>query len=214
MNLVPESVKEKFSKLFPNEDERQRVEEALEIAGTEAKEAGLEFKDAEAETEVEVETVESEDVPSEPLAEAEVETQAEVKDAETLDRKEVEDAIALLSKAIGDVATMIESLAKNSDTVSDALKTMDARIASLEKTDEEKIADIVKETPRLSLSELVLGQIGTVVGKDATRVDGRTTLGGDGPQETEVAKSIVQSGNPLFDASITDIVERGLDSIR
>ena len=208
MKLVPESVKEKFSHLFPDEETRQRVEETLDTTGTEAKEKDLEFKEKDGEvtaTEVEPKAkVETEEVETEEQESKEV---AE----DSLDRKEIEDAITLISKMVAEVATSLDT---NTKAISQAIETMDARLAKLEQSDEAKIAAVVKETPRLSFSELVLGQVKSVIGKEATRVDGRTTLGSDSPKETEVKESIVFSGSPLFDEVITDIATRGMDSIR
>lgn len=205
MNLIPEKVKERLGKLFPAEDV-EKIAGALDTMGDEAKELSLEFKEVEegaVEEPVEAPVEKSIEEPvEEPVDEKS--TDAPVDD-ETLSRKEVEDAVKMLVTALESMSLSIKELEATNATLQSELSTLSTRLDSMEKSDEEKIAAQAAFTPRLSLSEIVQN---SVIGKEAVHVDGRKARH-EGPQETVVSKSIVNSGHPVMDEILTDIVTRG-----
>jgi hypothetical protein len=74
------------------------------------------------------------------------------------------------------------------------IDSIETSVKSLERTDDEKFEEKVELTPKASLKD----HVESVIGKDETKVDGRTELAKDGPEE---AKSAVESrtGIPLLD---------------
>ena len=63
----------------------------------------------------------------------------------------------------------------------DAMVTLAKAVKELTKSDEQKIAEKAAATPKASIADM----IGSVIGLSETRIDGRTKLAKDGPEETE-----------------------------
>jgi hypothetical protein len=75
---------------------------------------------------------------------------------------------------------------KSIQVLSEQVDTLTKEIAELRKADEQKMAQKAATTPLASMTEALAR---TVVGRDETRVDGRTSLGQMAPKETEVPAS-------------------------
>lgn len=99
-------------------------------------------------------------------------------------REEVADALTLI------VAPMLDSINALTTTVASMTKEMSA----LKRTDAEKIAATKEVTPTRSLAEIISLNL---IGKEATRVDGRTTIGKDGPVETAPAATTARQVTPV-----------------
>jgi len=192
---VQKSFKERLTTFFKGDEAKaDEIAELLDLTGTEAKEAGLECKEAEPKAEEKVE--------EEVKAESDIETPTEEPAPDTPEpasRKEVEDVVVRLTELMGDTNTTIKSLA-------DSMQTLITRVSALEESDEKKITELAASTPRASLTEIVNSSI---IGKDQTNIDGRSALARDKPKETKVNDDIVRTGHPMLSAAITDIVERG-----
>ena len=82
-----------------------------------------------------------------------------------------------------EVATALTDLAGSVKALSDIVTVIKTDVDTLKQSDESKIAEKTQDTPRASLADLVRM---SVIGEDSpARIDGRTTLAKDGPQETE-----------------------------
>lgn len=77
---------------------------------------------------------------------------------------------------------VLSPLVQTLDTLTSHVETLTKEITALKQEDAEKIAATKEVTPRASLLDMIRGN---VIGKDAARVDGRTTLAKEGPVETE-----------------------------
>jgi hypothetical protein len=138
-------------------DDMKRLEETIDAKAKEAE--GLEYKDG-AESETEVEQA------AEPEPEPQPEAVEEPPDYVT--RDEVAEALTEITGRIGALAEQMGEFGK-------ALK-------ELKESEDERIAKAAMETPAASLLDIVRG---SVIGSDATLVDGRTKLAKAGPKETE-----------------------------
>jgi hypothetical protein len=156
----------------------------LEDAGVARKEVESEEKEVVAEVsdeseEVLVETIEVEaEIPAEKVEEEG--EKEEVDEPEFVTLEEVKEGFGALASAIKELMGKIDSI--------------ETSVKSLERTDDEKFEEKVELTPKASLKD----HVESVIGKDETKVDGRTELAKDGPEE---AKSAVESrtGIPLLD---------------
>ena len=130
---------------------------ALEVdMGAKAKEAeGLEFKEAE----VVEEPTETPVVVEEPGDEEAVPAYAT--------REEVAEAI-------------VETV----QPITEALSAIAEGMKELKKSDETKIAETVQDIPEASIGAIIARQW-SVIGAEKTKVDGRTTEGKDGPEQTD-----------------------------
>jgi hypothetical protein len=155
--------------------ERQNSKEAIEATN-----AGVEHK--EADTEVAEEVAE----------EAADETSAE---------EDVANATLQVDVSVNDeVARALEETMKGVITLSERLKDVEAAVKELSKSDAEKISQKQAATPLASMSELMNL---SVLGKDETRVDGRTKFGKDAPLERE-PEIEQRTGIPFIDKFITN----------
>ena len=119
------------------------------------------------------------------LPEAEVKTEVKSEPVEEKD-----------SPLRDEVATALTDLAGSVKALSDIVIAIKTDVDTLKKSDETKIAEKAQDTPRASLADLVRM---SVIGSDSSaRIDGRTTLAKDGPQETEPALPTI-SGIPFID---------------
>ena len=231
MNLVPPIVKQRLDAMF-GKDDVEKIANAFDEMGDEAKEANLEFKDVAEGTAEGVETEEKAETVVEAEAEVEAKEQTEEQEVESesadsksadsksadsksaesedepLNRKEVEDAMKAISTALSTLTDAIKTLDASHATVADELKAVSERLDALEKEDEEKVARLAAETPRASRASLAdLIQM-SVIGKEVAHVDGRKARH-EGPEETKVSK--VSTGHPMMDTAITDIVGGSVD---
>jgi hypothetical protein len=158
----------------------------LEDAGVARKEVESDEKEVVTEAEVSdeseevlVETIEVEaEIPAEKVEEEG--EKEEVDEPEFVTLEEVKEGFGALASAIKELMGKIDSI--------------ETSVKSLERTDDEKFEEKVELTPKASLKD----HVESVIGKDETKVDGRTELAKDGPEE---AKSAVESrtGIPLLD---------------
>jgi hypothetical protein len=139
---------------------------------------------------------ESEEAKSEAESETPVEDEKEATEEKPAEEKPAEENPEFVTKtefteAIDDVKEALKLLALS---VSESTKAL----TELAKSDEEKVADIVEGTPTASMADMVK----SVIGQDATRVDGRTKEARTGPEETPDDADMVKTGNPVVDAAI------------
>ncbi len=169
MDLTPKGLGEKLSEVF-GAKKVEELAELLDEGATEAKEAGLEFKESE---EVTDEKDETED---ETEAKSEDESFVNVATVESLDemKMEVVKAIELSAKM---AAATVEVVIKE---LQDQNATLEQRIADLERSDEKKITELADETPRASIADILASR---AVGRKEARVDGRESLAKDKPKE-------------------------------
>lgn len=105
-----------------------------------------------------------------------------------------EEVAAAVTELVGPVLAEIKS-------ISDQLTAATKELSELKKSDAEKVAALKEATPtrsQLSLSELIAQNL---IGKETTRVDGRTALGKDSPAETKQAAPAF-TGVPFVDQLI------------
>lgn len=76
----------------------------------------------------------------------------------------------------------------------EAMVTLAKAVEELTLSDEEKIAKKAAETPKASMADMIK----SVIGLEETRIDGRTRLAKDGPEETEPISEST-TGIPLVD---------------
>ena len=169
MDLVPKGLREKLSEVFG--DKVEEIAELLEEGATEAKEAGLEFKESEEKVEEEVvEEAAEED-------EKEIDDLIQIVTIDNLDdmKMEVVKAIELSAEM---TANSVEIVIK---TLQDQNAALEQRIADLECSDEKKITKLADETPKMSIADIYASR---AVGRKEARVDGRESLAKDKPKET------------------------------
>ena len=158
------------------EERLDSIMEHIEGLAKEAKDQGLEYK-------------ETEDPEGDPAAEEE--PQEDPPDYVT--RDEVAEAVG---QALSGFQEQIDSLAQASEATAEVLKSISESVSGLERSDEEKIKDLNEDTPAASLTEM----IASAIGREETRIDGRTRLAKDAPKEELGAKT----GIPIVDALIGD----------
>jgi len=175
MDLVPKGLREKLSEVFG--DKVEEIAELLEEGATEAKEAGLEFKETEEEVKEVVEEAAEEEVKDEVEDEKEVDELIHVATVDDLDdmKMEVVKAIELSAEM---TANSVETVIK---TLQDQNAALEQRIADLERSDEKKIKELADETPKMSIADIYASR---AVGRKEARVDGRESLAKDKPKET------------------------------
>lgn len=86
----------------------------------------------------------------------------------------------------------------------EAMVTLAEAVKELIKSDEQKIAEKAAATPKASIADM----IGSVIGLKETRIDGRTKLAKEGPEETEPTTESI-TGIPLIDAIKKANIESG-----
>jgi len=161
------------------EDEVVEAEAAEEVVEAEVAEkapeeldeevAGKEAEEVEEVSEPVMEEVEEAEVAEETPEPA---PEPEVKQADSITREEIADVLAAVIKSNEEAVASLES----------RVKELEVEISTLKKSDEEKIVEMKEETPSDSLASLLSAR---VIGSDAARIDGRTSLAKDGPEEKE-----------------------------
>lgn len=160
MDLSPKGLREKLDQVF-GAKKVDELAELLEDGATEAKEAGLEFKeteDAEEETEVK----------EEGLVKAITQEDLDSLGMEVV--KAIELAAEMTATSVADVVKVLQ----------DQNATLEQRIADLERSDEKKLTELADETPRTSIADILASR---AVGRKEARVDGRESLAKDKPKE-------------------------------
>lgn len=181
------------------------LEVALKEAGESALEAGIESKEAD-----EAPAAQEEQPEAQAAAEPPVEEKAakmppkkggkmDEEDEEEMPRKKkeadeapaapaptyvtVEEAAAVFQELFTPMLQAMQTLTARVDAVTKEL-------GDLKRSDAEKIAATKEATPTLSLMDIVRKNI---IGSDATRIDGRLSLGKDGPVEKEYTPPTAQA---------------------
>lgn len=158
---IPEHKKPHLRELGFSDDDIADLEKDLEGTAENLADAGVERKEV--------------DTPKDETKEEDV---SKTKEEETSEPS-TEDKLA---ESLADVLNPVVAALTD---VQARLGTLEAELKELKVTDEHKIAELKEETPTRSLDTLrdLLSQ--TLIGEDDARVDGRTSLGKDGPKETE-----------------------------
>jgi len=154
----------------------EAFEELQNMIGDKAKSAhelDLEFKEEET-TQVE----------AEPSSEPEPEPEQEVVPYVT--RDEVVEAVGAVA---ADFQEQIVTLTSAMESMAEQFKSVMNVVGELKKEDERKIADMAESTPAASLYHMI--QERSVIGREQTRVDGRTKLANDGPSQKEAMLSTI-----------------------
>jgi len=147
---------------------------------TDADEAGAE---TEPKTEEQPEPASGKEKESEPKPEAEKSETVTEPEAEVKYMTKEEATAGFMA-----LAEVIKEQRKDLMTIAEAVR-------ELVKTDEQKIAEAVETTPKASIQEMIK----SVIGLEETRIDGRTRLAKDGPEETEPTATESETGISLID---------------
>lgn len=192
----------------------QELNANLTKARTLATESGLESKDADAEidefdqgdleapadeeeTEEGVVAVAKAKETAKPKAKVAKKKEVEVPALEFATRQEVVEAITAVGQILTASMQTIQGLAGQ-------VETLTKEITALKAEDADKIAATKELTPRLSLADIISQNI---IGKDASRVDGRTVIGKDGPRETPMPEAQPATMVPFVNDLIGKSVE-------
>jgi len=182
-----------------------KLESGLAKQAAAADKAGIESKEI-------VETTEVAPVPQEEIAAKEEEApvvtpDAEVDEAveeETKDTETPSEPEIITREEIASAMNAIVDLVRESnELVSARLGDIEAQVKELQVADEVKVKERVSEIPTdsvLSLMNL------SIIGSDAARVDGRTALAKEGPEETEVPQ-VSQTGSPFIDQLMNNAIK-------
>jgi len=144
-----------------------------------AEELGIESKEAESEEDVEKEVDTTTEDQEKPEDDGDIEAKSQA------DTVENEDIIAALKQTMEVVAALGAQV-----------KELTGVVGELKQADEERVAKQARVTP--FASQLAMMQK-SVIGNDAARVDGRTTLGKSAPEEAEETPIRSITGIPLVD---------------
>jgi len=166
------------------EDDIVSLEKTLSDLAQTADQSGIESKEAD-----EI----SEDAVLDAQATPEAEVTPEIEEGETKEESVSEDAAPLATKeeVVQLFSEVTMPIVEALRSIKERLDVQDARLAELSATDAQKIADLKEVTPtasQMSLSDIIRMNI---IGKEEARVDGRTSLGKDGPEETKAPGSFV-----------------------
>jgi len=140
--------------------------------------------------------VQSKDVSEEETTEVEVEITATM-DGEEI-KIEVEETEETAEPVASELPLALAETMKSVITLSKRIESIEKSVTELARDDSEKIAAKAAATPMASMVELMNR---SVVGNDAARVDGRTSLGKAKPQETEADREQI-TGISFIDAMI------------
>lgn len=186
MAIIPDEKRSQVVDLL-GEDLTTDLETSLSSRGKSAEDAGIEFKESEAEevveeTEAAPETViEAEVEVVEEVVEETVEIEAEVEaetEADTVSKQELTDALAAIVNAVS------EGFAG----VGGRLDQIEKSVDDIQKEDGEKLAEAVASSPSASLAAklaeaLASKDAGTVIGTKEAHVHGNSKLAKDGPEQ-------------------------------
>lgn len=180
----------------------QAVAELEKDLGMKAKTAdalGLEYKDtseqaSDATTETEKAEASDADAAEADASDSGTEAHAPAPDYAT--REEVAEAIA---QTVAPILQQVESLAE----LTGAVEELTTAVKALQRSEDERLTEMIQTTPAASLTALTQQRLGSVIGRDETRVDGRTKEAKAGPQETPVP-----ANGPTFVPYINNMIAR------
>ena len=196
---IPDEKKEWLLGVGLTAEQIEGLESGLAKQAAAATDAGIESKEteeaapvAEAETKTET-TEEKEEAPVEtPEATVENEEEDETKGVDT-----PVEPTPLSRDEIAEAMTAVVALVKESnDTVGNRLNDIEAQIKELQVSTDVKVKERVEQIPTDSVLSLMNM---SVIGQDGARVDGRTGLAKDGPEETEQTQA-PRTPSPLIDS--------------
>ena len=199
----------------------ERLESGLAKSSDEATQSGVESKEVDAIAEVEmvseeeaeeiaieemkeeapeqVQVVEAQDVQEESpelVAASVPDIQEESPEIASGDSKENQVEQSAVSRE--EIADVFVALMKSNEEMVSGLesrvKELEVEIAGLKQTDAEKISEVKEDTPTDSLISMISQR---VIGSESARVDGRTSLAKEGPEETE-SKGRDYTGSPFL----------------
>jgi hypothetical protein len=180
---IPQHKKDYLTKtLGVPEDKLAELEQANAQEAAAAREAGVQSK------EKQPDTVAAED-PAARQAAAPVTGGEEKPDAIT--REEIATAIVAAQAPILEAQKQL----------AEAVAALTKEIAGLKETDEAKVKAVAENTPTASIAALIAKQYNPI-GAAETRVDGRSALAKDKPQETEPSPP-ARYGIPILDQLLT-----------
>jgi hypothetical protein len=187
-------------------EDDQPAEETAEEVETEEVEEVEEKTEESAETTEEVEAEEAE----EPVAEAEdvAEESVEESDAGAAEEESATEEPTLQKNEVAEaLAFVVETMTKQNQALQEQIAGLSERIDNIEdgegdlqKSTEEQIAELAAGTPEASLTALLtskLANVDSVIGNPVTRVDGRSALAKEGPEETD-PESVQEGESGLF----------------
>lgn len=181
------------------ESKEQTDAEADEAASEEA--AVVEEESAEAETEVKA-AADADAGADEEVAEEKKMPAKRAKKKEAApppDYVTKEEVAGALTEVFVPVMDTVRALSDQLATVRKELADATAQLAALTQSDEAKIAATKEMTPSLSIADILAQNI---IGKEATRIDGRTTLGKDAPVQKEAPAVAGATMVPLINGFI------------
>lgn len=162
---LPEQKKQYLKSAGLSDERVAEIENGLAQRAKEAHDAGLDFKESAApvqEAPTEEPVAVKEDAQSAPAAEA------------AMTRQEVAEAMGQI------VSVFTEQM----QALSDSMTALATEVKELKRADADRIAEKAADTPPASLQALIAQRI---IGNDAARVDGRSTLAKDKPTEAPAA---------------------------
>lgn len=200
--MEPKGTKEQLKEWLG--DKWDEFEGLLDGLGEKAELSGKEFKEK-TETEEPVEdkseTTEEPEVKAEDAEDTESEPESkEAPEPEYASRDEVLEAVSKMSEVVGEA---VKEMAGE-------IASLKERLSEFEKSEEERLTEKAATTPSLSWADMVASAIATrgnlsAIGKDETRVDGRTKEA-QGPKETEAPEKPM-SGNAMVNGAISNIAQ-------
>lgn len=197
---IPDDKKEWLLGVGLTAEQIEGLESGLAKQAAAATDAGIESKETEevaepvAEADIKTETTEEKDEAPVATPEATVESEGE---DETKDADSPESPNPLSRDEIAEAMKAVVVLVKESnDTVGNRLNDIEAQIKELQVSDESKVKERVEQIPTDSVLSLMNM---SVIGHDGARVDGRTALAKEGPEETETTQA-PRTPSPFIDA--------------
>lgn len=183
---IPDEKKDYLRLVGLTDDKISEIEADLGNKAKQAQDEQLDFKEDETkpETEVEEATVDADEKEGDEPEQDVEPTETEAPEFAT--RQEVADAIVTAVKPL-----------------SDSVSELAASIKEMTKTDEEKISQKATDIPATSIAAIVARQL-SVKDADVTRVDGRSSLAKDKPDEAETETKEVVTGIPWLDQMLKE----------
>lgn len=169
-----------------------KVEQFNEKQALDAMDLGVQSKDVETvDTEDVVEVLDGEDAAAEaPVAEEVVKT-IEEEDAPAEGEAVDSELLEVLKSTAETVVGIAERVKQVEDSTNERLAKLENLLGSLARTDEVKVAEKAALTPYASITELLSK---SVIGNEDARIDGRTRLANDGPEEAAYDEPITGIG--------------------
>lgn len=164
-NMTMPEEKRKFVEELMGAEKAAELEEALDGKAKEAED--LEFKEEAEEKEEEA-----------PVAESEPDAESEAEPVYVTE-EEVAEAVG---QTVGPLIEQVAALAESVQGIASQFKEVTDAMGQLQKDDEQKIQEALELTPGASLAH----RIQSVIGREETKVDGRTSFAKSAPKEAPV----------------------------